>query len=233
MDIQILHLIEGAKKAKGITVIIDVFRAFSVEAYLAAAGAGRIMPVAGAEIPLEYKKTHPDAVIVGERNGVKLPGFDFGNSPTQIEGCDIAGRDVLHTTSAGTQGIANATGAKEILTGSLVNASAIARYILRSGVEQVSLVAMGLAGERDTDEDLLCAEYIKSILLKEPMSREELHARIEAIKSTDGAKFFDPDNQEVFPEGDFYRSTDVDRFSFVLRLKKAEPYDYVEKIDVL
>lgn len=232
MDIQILHLIEGAKQAKGIAVIIDVFRAFSVEAYLAAAGAGKIMPVAGADIPLEYKKTHPDAVIVGERKGIKLPGFDFGNSPTQIEGCNIAGREVLHTTSAGTQGIANAKGADEILTGSLVNASAIAEYIKRGGYQQVSLVAMGLDGERDTDEDVLCAEYIKSLLEGDPMSKEELTARIEAIKLTDGAKFFAPENQEIFPSGDFYRSTDVDKFNFVLRLRKAEPYDYVEKIDV-
>ena len=33
MNIEILHMIEGAKKAKGVTVVIDVFRAFSVEAY--------------------------------------------------------------------------------------------------------------------------------------------------------------------------------------------------------
>ena len=32
-NINILHLIEGAKPAKGLTVIIDVFRAFSLECY--------------------------------------------------------------------------------------------------------------------------------------------------------------------------------------------------------
>ena len=32
MEINILQLLEGAKQAKGLTVIIDVFRAFSVEA---------------------------------------------------------------------------------------------------------------------------------------------------------------------------------------------------------
>ncbi len=32
MNIEVLHMIDGAKKAKGMTVIIDVFRAFSVEA---------------------------------------------------------------------------------------------------------------------------------------------------------------------------------------------------------
>ncbi len=233
MNVKILHLIEGARQAKGLTVIIDVFRAFSVEAYLAAAGAARIMPVSSKDLPLEYKKTHPDCILVGERKGIILPGFDFGNSPTQIEGHDVSGKEVMHTTSAGTQGLASASGADEILTGSLVNASAIAEYIRRSGAEEVSLVAMGLGGSEDTDEDVLCAEYIKSLLDGDPMSEEELSSRIEAMKKTSGAKFFDPEKQKDFPSGDFYRSTAVDRFGFVLKLEKGEPYDYVRRIDVL
>ena len=39
MDIKILQQIDGAKKASGLTVIIDVFRAFTVEAYCMAMGA--------------------------------------------------------------------------------------------------------------------------------------------------------------------------------------------------
>ncbi len=34
MNIRILELIEGAKAARGLTVIIDVFRAMTVEAYV-------------------------------------------------------------------------------------------------------------------------------------------------------------------------------------------------------
>ena len=45
MNTQILQLIDGAKSARGLTVIIDVFRAFSVEAYLFAQGADKIIPV--------------------------------------------------------------------------------------------------------------------------------------------------------------------------------------------
>ena len=49
MNIQILQLIEGARAARGLTVVIDVFRAFSLEAYLLAAGADRVIPIG--EIP--------------------------------------------------------------------------------------------------------------------------------------------------------------------------------------
>ena len=44
MNIEILQLIEGARKARGLTVIIDVFRAFSVECYAMAGGAKEILP---------------------------------------------------------------------------------------------------------------------------------------------------------------------------------------------
>ena len=45
MNIRILELIEGAKKAQGLTVIIDVFRAFSLECYLFEKGARKIYPI--------------------------------------------------------------------------------------------------------------------------------------------------------------------------------------------
>lgn len=45
MDIQILHMIEGAKKAVGLTVVIDVFRAFSMEAYFLNKGAAKVIPI--------------------------------------------------------------------------------------------------------------------------------------------------------------------------------------------
>lgn len=216
MEIRILQLIEGARAARGTAVIIDVFRAFTVEAWLARNGAAHIIPVGDKELAYRYKETHPDSILVGERQGRVLPGFDYGNSPSQLEHADLTGKTVIHTTSAGTQGIANAIHADEILTGSLVNAKAIADYLKRSNAEQVSLVCMGLNAERPIEEDTLCAEYIRSLLEGNPM---DLTAGLENLKVTSGAKFFDPDQQDVFPERDFWLSTQVDQFDFVLRLK--------------
>ena len=61
---------------------------------------------------------------MGERKGKKLPGFDYGNSPTEIQTIDFSGRIVIQITSAGTQGFANAKDADEVISGSLVNAEA-------------------------------------------------------------------------------------------------------------
>ena len=134
MNIRILHMVEGAKQATGLTVIIDVFRAFTVETYLMRNNAQRIIPVGDVQIALDYKKDHPDALLCGERKGIIIEGFDFGNCPTDLEHVDLTGKTVVHTTSAGTQGIANAANADEIISGSLVNASAVAEYIKENGL---------------------------------------------------------------------------------------------------
>ena len=137
MDVQILHLIDGAKEAKGLTVIIDVFRAFTVETYLSRNNAAKIIPVGDVQIAFDYRQKHPDAILCGERKGIIIDGFDYGNSPSQIEHVDFTGKTVIHTTSAGTQGIANAKAtADEIIGGNLVAAKAIARYIKSKKPEQ-------------------------------------------------------------------------------------------------
>ena len=56
MNIKILHMLEGAKQATGIAVIIDVFRAFTVESYLMNNGADKIIPVGDMKIAYDYKK---------------------------------------------------------------------------------------------------------------------------------------------------------------------------------
>lgn len=219
MNIRILELIEGARAARGLTVVIDVFRAMTVEAYVIQNGAADLIPIGSLEEAYAYKEKHPDTILIGERGGAKCEGFDFGNSPSQIKNFDFTGKTVVHTTSAGTQGIANATGADAILTGSLVNAAAIAEYIRKGGATEVSLVCMGLEGKESTREDTLCAEYIKALL---EGTKIDLAAGVEECKRTSGAKFFDKDNQSVFPEPDFYLCTEADRFDLVLGVEKGE-----------
>ena len=231
MNIRILQLLDGAKIATGLTVIIDVFRAFSVECYLMQNGASLLLPVGDKDDAYALKREMPNCVLIGERGGVKLPGFDFGNSPAEVEKVDFTGKTVVHTTSAGTQGIANAKNADEIITGSLVNAGAIARYIKAGGYNDVSLVCMGLDGKKPTDEDTLCARYIEALLKGESI---DLELEIEKLKLTDGQKFFDPELQHIFHERDFYLSVDADRFDFVLKLcKMPNGRDFIQKIDVI
>ncbi len=218
MNIEIYHLIEGAKQAEGLTVIIDVFRAFSMECWLYALGAAEVRPAGSIEETFAWKERDSSCILVGERHGRKIDGCDLGNSPSSVDPGLIRGRRVIHTTSAGTQGVVSAVHADEIITGSFVNAKAIADYILKAAPAKVSLVCMGKEGLEPAEEDELCAVYLKSLLTGEAMP--DIDDRLKALRTGGGRHFFDPALQEVFPEKDFWMCIDRDRFDFILRIEK-------------
>ena len=224
MEIIISQLLEGAKQARGLAVIIDVFRAFSLECHLFHRGAGRVFAVGSLETAYALKSADPDAVLVGERNGKPLPGFDCGNSPWLIRNLDIAGRTVIHTTSAGTQGIAACAGADEVLTGSLVNAAAIAEYIRRRDPRTVSLVCMGLRAKESAPEDVLCAEYIRSLVQGRGWDEGVYASHVRELRQSSGARFFQYSEQDALPEQDFFLCTQRDTFPFVIRAEARDGY---------
>ena len=100
MKIEILHLVEGARKAQGLAVVIDVFRAFSTACYAVRNGAEQIIPVGDLKLAYQLKKENPSFVLMGERGGKIQPGFDYGNSPAQIEKVSFSGKTIVQTTSA-------------------------------------------------------------------------------------------------------------------------------------
>lgn len=230
MQIEVMDFVEGARKARGVTVVIDVFRAFSVACYAYARGAKRVIPVAEIDAALSLKRDHPEYLTIGERGGKKVDGFDFGNSPTEISEADVRGRTIVHTTSAGTQGLTNASQADVVLTGSLVNAAAICTYIESLKPERVSIVRMGKAAKERSAEDDLCAEVLRGRLSGEGYDISDVRERLR--HSPAGKVFFDPEAPWA-PEGDFNLCTDVDRFGFVLRLKNGGSVNpYLEKINL-
>ena len=72
MNIEIYHLLEGADQAKGLAVVIDVFRAFSLECYLFSRGMQKIYAVGREETAWELKRKHPEYLMAGERGGMGI-----------------------------------------------------------------------------------------------------------------------------------------------------------------
>jgi 2-phosphosulfolactate phosphatase len=216
MKINILHLTDGAREARGLAVIIDVFRAFTTACFIYGNNADRIIPVGDLDLAYSLQKSNPGSVLIGERQGKILPGFDYGNSPTQVRDVDFRGKTVILTTSAGTQGIVNAAGAEEVITGSFVNAGAIITYIRNRRPSELSLVCMGFEALRPTEEDTLLAEYIKAEVEGRSV---DLQAGRDLIRRTSGRRFFDPANHESEPSSDFDLCLELDRFDFVLRVE--------------
>jgi len=229
MEIEILQLTEGAKKAKGLTVVIDVFRAFSTACYVFAAGAEKIIPIEHVEEAFELKKVMSDVVMLGERFERKVPGFDFGNSPTHVMNQNFKGKTIVMTTSSGTKGIANASLSDEIITGSFVNADAIVRYILKKDPQIISLVCMGYEGRYPTQEDTFLAEYVRDKLLGLEPDFDKMK---EMLTIGDGARLLDPANHEWSPSTDFELCLDPNRFNFVLKIEKGEGFNWLKKIEM-
>ena len=216
MKIELFDFVEGASKARGIVVIIDVFRAFSTACYAFANGAASIIAVGEVNKALELKSYHSDWVLIGERGGKKLEGFDYGNSPTEIKDVDFQGKTLILTTHSGTQGLVNATSSEKLMTGSFVNAKATARHIISMVPSEVNLVRMGLEASRKTDEDDLCAEYLRSLLLDIPFDVNTIKPVLR--RSPCSERFFDK-NKPWSPSNDFDLCLSVDQFDFVITAK--------------
>lgn len=211
--IRILHRRHGAGQARGLAVVIDVLRAFSTACYVVDAGVRRICAVADVDSARRLKARYPRALLLGERNGYRLPGFDLGNSPSQAIHMNWCGRTAILTTSNGTAGLAAVTLADEVVTGSFVNAGAIVAYIRQRTPAQVSFVCMGSNG-RPAIEDTLCALYLAAALKGMAMDFGRLKEIVMASSSAAG--FLAADSSDMPPE-DLDMCLNVDLFGFVLR----------------
>jgi 2-phosphosulfolactate phosphatase len=193
MILRVLDGIEGAKQATGITLVIDVFRAFSTICYVAAKDPHEIRPVATVEEALALKAENPSWIVIGEVGAQKVEGFDFGNSPAEVEHADFKGKTVVHRTSAGVQGLTSAAQAGRIFAVSFLNADATVAHVLELRPETVSIVPMGESGIEPNPEDDLCAEYLRRLLRREepPVRTDaELQKRLRHVWTAD--KFFNP-----------------------------------------
>ena len=140
-------------------VVFDVLRATSTLLAALANGARRVFPVLTPDEAFALRRDRlPDALLGGERGGVRIEGFDLGNSPREYTPALVAGRDVITTTTNGTVALRACTGADTVLAAGLVNLDATAAWLraLRPGPRTLLLVCAG-TGSRFALEDGLAA----------------------------------------------------------------------------
>lgn len=163
-----------AGEARGAVVIVDVLRAFTTAAYAFAAGARRIWLTESVDQALAMKAARPDLLIMGEDGGRRIAGFDHSNSPAEIAGYDLSGRELVQRTSAGTRGAVAAAGARRRWCASLVCATATAAAVRDSGLGAPSYVITGWRGdERPGLDDLETARLIDRAWAGAPLGAEQ------------------------------------------------------------
>lgn len=151
--------LDGCAEATGAVVVIDVIRAFTTAAVALGGGAREILPVGTVAEAFALRAQWPEALIMGEVNGLPPEGFDFGNSPSALRQHNLSGKVFIQRTSAGTQGLVRSSRAEILLAGSFLCAAATARYIQRRQPESVTLVCTG-----PHDEDRALAEFLEALL---------------------------------------------------------------------
>ncbi|MBM4027639.1 MAG: 2-phosphosulfolactate phosphatase [Planctomycetes bacterium] len=221
MEIRIESLLEGARRARGTVVIVDVFRAFTTAAVALARGADRIVMVAEIEEALRLRDQGVGAVCVGEVDGMKPEGFDFGNSPYEMTQASLEGKVVIQSTRAGTTGVAAATQAQAVYAGAFVVAEATARAIRRDNPPEVTLVAMGWNARVRTDEDELCALYLRNLLQGRRPDPESLRRLV--LAGGEAAKFGDP-QQPHFPREDLDIALRMNEYDFAIRVVREDGF---------
>ncbi|TVP55039.1 MAG: 2-phosphosulfolactate phosphatase [Gemmatimonadales bacterium] len=150
---------EGRDYQGRTAVVIDVIRATTVMVQALASGARAIYPTHSSEeaIRLANSLGREDTLLCGERKGLKVEGFDLGNSPREFTPKAVEGRRLVMTTTNGTRAFLAAQGAERVLAGSLLNLSATTREALKA--DALTLICAGKEGAFSLD-DALCAGLI-------------------------------------------------------------------------
>ena len=233
MKVTHTRLLEGAQAARGVAVIIDVFRAFTCAPLLFSLGIQKSILVSTPEEAFALKEKNSKLVLIGEVGGIPIEGFDLGNSPSEIlkKGeTFFKGKTVVQRTSSGVQGVLTALQvADEVLPASYALAGSIARYIQSKQPPRVSLVSMGWALRHRAPEDEWCGRYIAHLLGVTDYNHNEAIKEILFNQTTQ--KFFDPEKPH-FPPEDPIMCLQLNVHNFVLRAERDGDRVVVNKIDV-
>jgi len=156
--------VDPVRVQKGAAVVIDVIRATSTIVEALANGARAVYPTLSTEeaIRLANSLGRDDTLLCGERKGLKVEGFDLGNSPREFTRERVGGKRLVMCTTNGTRAFVAAQTAGRVLAGSLLNLTALSRAL--EGASDVTLVCAGKE-DRFSLDDALCAGWILRSLL--------------------------------------------------------------------
>ena len=218
MEIKMLSCIAGAKQATGTAIIIDVYRAFTCQAVAFAQGAAKILLTADRDEALRWKAEGRGDITMGEVSNMMTyaeTGFDFDNSPRNFCLHDVRGKTLIQRTSAGVAGVcAAAPGADSLYVASFQIAEATVQAVLRDAPDVVSIVAMG-AWERRTDEDELCAYYLRSRLEGRQPDKEAVKS---LVRSGNSYAWYTQEHNDGLPtDGEF--GLQIDACDFAIRVQ--------------
>ena len=160
--------VQGINFSGQIAVVIDVLRATSVITTALENGAREVIPVKTVEEAQNLYAQCDTAKTLrgGERNALKIEGFDLSNSPLEYKKKVVEGKTLILTTTNGTNAINNIIGADEVVLACFRNVAAVVEHIVglsHRGCRDIIIVCAGTESHFSLD-DGLCAGMIIELL---------------------------------------------------------------------
>ena len=148
---------EAASAPTGI--VVDVVRATSTIAQALAAGYARVLCVPEIEQARALRAELPDSVVGGERDAIRIDGFDMGASPREY--LEPRAETLILSTTNGTRTIVTAAErCDEVLVGSLLNLNAVVRAAAERG-EDVAIICAGYKGGFALDDAYCAGRFVQ------------------------------------------------------------------------
>ena len=144
-------------------IVIDVIRATSTLVEALANGARAIFPTVSTEeaVKLASGLGREDTLLCGERKGLKVEGFDLGNSPREFTAEAIGDKQLVMTTTNGTRAFAAAEGADRVLAASFMNLSAVVEAL--DGTTDLVIICSGRQNRFALDDALCAGMLVKAL----------------------------------------------------------------------
>ncbi len=213
----IVHVtgIAGALEARGVVVVIDVLRSFTVSAYALAGGARECRLVKTISEARALAEKTPGSVISAEEDALPVEGIPISNSPTRIRELDLKDRVLIQRSTAGTQ-VAAAVRSDDMFAASLVVARATVQACLSRKPDVLTLIASA-----DHPEDHACAAYMAALAAGRKADLDQL---LEPLRGTDRYRRARSGQWPGFPTTDLDLSLQADVFDFAMPVSRAGGY---------
>lgn len=197
MQIDVIISADDIKEEKlkdKVVVIIDVLRATSVMVTALNNGCKKVIPVREIKEAMEIaRQDKENNLLGGERDGIKIEGFHFSNSPLDYTKEAVEGKTLIMTTTNGTRAIKNSEGADVILIAAMINGRAVAEKLVELK-KDVVFVNAGTYGQFSMDDFITCG-YIVSCM-KENLEDKGDHISLSDIAIT--AQYIYEANPDIF-----------------------------------
>ena len=153
-------------------IVIDTFRATTTLSFLASFGSKNIYVVNDKNDAIAVKKQFcKDCLLIGEERGIKIKGFDFGNSPSELVKEDVRNKDVIFTSSNGAKTLVKLKRMNNIFLGALVNLTTLSTEIANLAFQSKKNIILIPAGNYHKPEKFVLEDWITSALIVENISK--------------------------------------------------------------